>query len=338
MILVLLLVAALLPPECVLQPGSAPRILVVQSKSSDTPQPTLERRLIAELRSAGLVVELVQMESDGGGVAKTTLSEMAVQRGAFAALRLANRESGDPIRIGYASSARSGSQGESVIGADDDEDATVWRVLDLLNARLLEARLVCRKVQAVAAGHGPLVHPTVLVEATREEPRFSLEIGPALVAPLSIQATLGLGLAVAFKPSNTLRLELDSMVTVLRSTIKDEGGKSEVGISRLQLGLLYEADWWRWGRPFAGIGLGAITIWADGESGGPYVARSDASVVLQVGLSAGMAFKLSQALEIRLSFVASLPYKEFVIRFGEEPVARIGRPLMDTSLRLAWKL
>lgn len=335
MIASLLLVAATLQPECVLQPGSAPLVLLVQGASD---QLDLERRLVAELASAGIRAELIAPAPGADPAAEPSLATRAGRHGAFAALRIERPGGRTRVRIVYADSDPASGPEDVLAAGDDDALAFAWRVLDVLNARLLAARLVCRRVEQARAAKPPPASPEPAPRAEAPPRRFAVEAGPALLLPLAPEPTLALGVALALFPMPGLRLELDSNVSLLPAGLERERGTAEIGFCRAQLGVLYEPEWWAWGRPFVGLGSGLVVVWAEGAHDQGYTARSDATAVWHVGLSAGLAVPIADAWDLRLAFSLGLPYHEIGIRMGDRTVARVGRPLLDLGLRLAWRL
>ena len=74
--------------------------------------------------------------------------------------------------------------------------------------------------------------------------------------------------------------------------------------------------------------------WSEGESDDLHTGRSDIAAAAYIGVGGQLAAVVSSWLALRLEIRAGLVLPELAVRFGDEQVARFGRPLGEALLGL----
>ena len=303
-----------------------PRIALVHERAAD------ERalgRLRAELSSLGLeVVDVVVRETSGA-----PLDESARSVGAFAAVHVVPRRGGVEV---WVADRKSGGTlvRERVIGPGGAfDDVLALQAAELVRATLVDLGLAPKPAAEntePAPENPPPPSPRPVPLPGKDDPRPSLEIGPALSAdPGGLGPALHAFVGARYRATRALGLDAWSALPLTPATVEEPEGRADVRALLFGVG----ASAW----PFApgsdfqlalagGTGLAHLTI--DGRARPPLLARAEATTAALVFSRLSIAQRLGSRVGLGASGFVAVAFPRPAVRFDAREVAEWGRPLV----------
>jgi hypothetical protein len=170
-------------------------------------------------------------------------------------------------------------------------------------------------------------------EQPRQPPRFGLAVGAGPIwSPGDVGITGAIGVLVVWRVLSHLNAELDGVFGVLGEDIESAGASSTFDYSAVRIWAGWDVRGQGVLRPLLGLGAGALFSWTRGRDAEGYAGRADNAVVAFLGGKAELGLALARAFWIRLGARVGVLLPEVEVRFGEEQVARFGRPLVEGFL------
>ncbi|MBK7863530.1 MAG: hypothetical protein IPJ65_33990 [Archangiaceae bacterium] len=208
------------------------------------------------------------------------------------------------------------------------------RAVELLHASMLEVRLLPPDAQ----DEFPQVRRFAESSPARPHWVFGTGVGVAFTGPLRPQPLLELQLGYAFSESVAVETQVISSVFPTRV---DEPGRrfgADVGLAVVRA----QADWTplRSKRVSAGLvgGTGAVLLWASGDSNLMGIeTHTDARIAWLVSAGAMVSVQVSDGVKLQLLAAAGVTLPEIGVTLAGTIAAWIGRPLVDTLLRLEFE-
>jgi hypothetical protein len=322
--------------------GAAAEVHVVVLARPGTP---LAARLRAELLHLGFVVD----EHDEGDPMQR-VRELPRDQRADAVLRI--ETVGPSIELWLPSPSNDGSMASEVVtiasieGAHDD---IVVRAIEVLRARLLERGITVLPRATRAAPPPPsaaaprALSPTPAV-ATEASPNLGetrpaklwLGVGGSGVlspgAPFTGAVTLELGASVL----PILRLALSGSLPVAVRTVANLEGSSKIGETLLGASLMLQRPPRAWPvEPYAGAGVAALWVRAEGSAQDPYAGHSVQLFAWCPFVRGGARLLLSRWLALQLDFLAGWAEPHLEVTVVDRQIATVGKPLLAGTLALA---
>lgn len=294
-------------------------------------------RVNAELRALGFEVELV---SETSSTEPRGLRDIALDRGAVAALRASPSKTGIELWIANPNTGTTAYE-EVVTVTSRNDELLALRSVEVLRARLLKLGVLSGAPPPPTAADeaaAPLVtrapesasksapSPAIGLQLLSADAGVSYTIEPSALSNYE-SARLGLTLA----PSAWWSISTFGMLPLRESKVAASEGLARVNATLLALASDVHL---RRSRLKVSFGAGAALTFLDvsGEAEPPYQAedhRLRAAVpFLRVGASAAVADRLGLGLE----FLAGLTLPPSVVRIDSNEVADWGRPLLSASL------
>lgn len=286
--------------------------------------PEAEQALVDELGVAGFTVE------QAGTAGRDGLAAVAEAKQAEAVVRVEVREGEGAIDLYVLDRARDSTAVHHIDGLDPADAGApteaALRVVELLNSIRLEV------------DDGPV--PTVRQEASPPPPRWP-PVRVAVRGGFSVLGTPGMGamagpaLGLRFGVHPNVAIDLETAATALHHTVDEATGTARIGVGHARLLLVGRYKPHERVALGLGAGAGVLVAWALASDAPPgYAVGSAASAVADLGGSATAAVALADHVRLFAGFGVHVAVPEITVAFDGEPVARMGRPLLDGTVGL----
>jgi hypothetical protein len=332
-------VAVLLTARAAPTEVGQPAPVVVVARSGDA-QARLVRRIEAELSASGF--DVVEVERAHGAEEPSELFALARSNEAVAAVSLVEGAR-DLVAVWLVDRVTGKTSMREVApgGAEDPDEVVAVRVVELLQASLLEtvaphpSRGEVEPPDVVAA----LVEPVRSVRPAMVAPRAWVGAGPWVAGTPGGIGVVG-GAAVeggtAFGRRRIFGVGAGLHGSFLRSRIATEPGTVVVGLG---IARVHAYAWPMPARrvsPGFGLGVGLLLAWAHGEPTGPTPGRVTATVAALPSAAGDLAVRLTDTLRLRLGIRIGIALPELVVAVQGQRAATGGRPWTDGVIALEW--
>ncbi len=298
--------------------------------------PAVEQATAAELRTLDAAERVTVIEEPGSSgeelARRRELSSLAAEHQAAAAVRLTARPGPDGMtevdvwlvdRLSNKTVLRTFTVNRE---APDSADVLALRVVELVRASLLEARLPDARVEP------PRPPPSY-------EPLYALRFGfGALGTPNGTGAHGQLLLGARWVPLPQLAAELDFAVTVFGEDVAYHEAAASFDVFSARLWALWEVLSRGRFRPALGIGAGVAVCWSRGLGAPGYASSEGTTTAALLAGTAQLGIVLTRTLALRLTFRAGVTVPKTVVRFADHRVASFGEPYLDGSIGLELQL
>lgn len=297
--------------------------------------PEAERALEAELRSAGLAVEVVVGTATGERERRIELGVLAEEKQAACAVRISRPASSSAIEM-WVSDRVTGKVlfREIGLGSTTDQRASArlvaLRALEAIRASLLELQLAPPARPDLRAELAAVEPPAPTPPASQETfgPWWLSAAGGAQGGPGGAGASAQLGLALRWEPVEHFSVTLDTTLSVFGGGVTSQGLRSSFETAHLR----FLGGWEPWTGRFRSslvVLLGAAFVFAEGLGMQGVSVRRDHGFVAMGGAGLRLVFDVSPRLRLFAIGTASFYLPQVRVLFAETLVATVGVPLIE---------
>lgn len=319
------------------QAEGASSVVLACEREGDGALVRVERRVSAELRAAGFVVE--GRDADAAFDARRAIaggepvdSPQGAER-PFAAVLLRRAPAGTAAEVWVTDrvTGRALAHRFDADRSEASEGLLAMRVVELMRAGLTDPPpprpTPSRPVVPQAA-------PTPAPPAPRKPASVELGAGLAALYGPDFNVAWGPMLHASIAPCTTCRVRLLAAGPTYGANAEAREGKATL---RQELAIA-EATFEPFGgflaRPFIGAGVGAYHLQARGEAGAPFVGAHDSAWSALAAVTAGARLRLTPSLSASLGARAFVPFPRPVLDFAGNHAAAAGRPSWLFTLSL----
>jgi len=331
-----------MPARYVVGRKAEARVVILRSSLDVEALPEVERRVAAELSNLGLKVVSVPCRTSDLNGQLAEMGGQAVAHRALASIRVF-RGKGHQVVQAWIYDSVTGKMvfRQLLLQREKGPDAmasAALQVVELLHASLLEVRM--RRRREAARDAPPIVHKMVAARLDgppRGPGRWSIRGGLWNAWSLGQAGSAGgVSLGMSWRPVGWLSLGGEVFAPWISSRVGDHRGTAQVTALMLRgVGWIEPFNRARVS-PGLGVGAGSLLVGASGQAMAPNRAQTDWKAVALLSLSARLALRVSPSIRVLTAVVVDISFPEVAVLFGEDIVARIGRPLLAAALALEW--
>ena len=312
--------------------GESPtRIVVVSSPSTE---PTMLRRLRAELAGLGFLVVDVESMTDA---TPESLADTAREQHAFAAIRVVSARGG--VTVWIADLVTGKTVLRTLAGSESDVSGEVvaLRAVELLRASLMELTL-WRGPNGEAPPELRAIIPESATAAAPTEPdRVLLQIAPGALLDGGTGWTGQIDVGARFRALESFGIRAFAFFPVFSESLRKEEGEANVSAALAGLGLDVDltratSDW----KVRLGVSAALSYLRVEAIANTAYVARTETFYTGAPLLQSSVTYRLTPKLGLALGLYAGVSVPRPVIYFADRRVAAWGRPLMGGSLGIEY--